>query len=99
MSAEQFDTMLNAQGSKCAICKTELILTGKGQSAIDHCHKSNRVRGILCGSCNYKLGFIEKVGVGFVIAGCEYLNDTLGSTIFCPPIKTKRRRRKRNNVK
>jgi len=46
--------MKQKQDNKCAICKKEL---GFGYlSAIDHCHKTGKVRGILCRGCNLGLG-------------------------------------------
>lgn len=53
------------QGNKCSICKQEVFLE------IDHCHKTNKVRGLLCGVCNKSLGFIEKEG--FLEKALEYL--------------------------
>jgi hypothetical protein len=43
-----------SQGNRCAICDDELG-TGK-QVHVDHCHRTNRVRGILCAKCNTGLG-------------------------------------------
>lgn len=47
---------LNAQKSKCAICKTKIELN---TAHLDHNHKSGKIRGVLCQSCNLKLGIIE----------------------------------------
>lgn len=41
----------------CEICSTEFTTNRK---VIDHCHKDNHVRGILCDSCNTTLGQLEK---------------------------------------
>ena len=38
------------QDFKCAICKEETNL------AVDHCHNSTKVRGLLCNNCNNGLG-------------------------------------------
>lgn len=48
------------QKQKCAMCFKDL---GDGRVHIDHCHKTNKVRGILHISCNMMLGIIEKEGV------------------------------------
>lgn len=37
----------------CAICKTSLL---DKKAHIDHCHKTNKVRGVLCELCNKGLG-------------------------------------------
>jgi transcription elongation factor Elf1 len=51
-----YETMLAAQDGKCAICKTTEPGTGMERFAIDHCHGTKVVRGLLCNSCNNGLG-------------------------------------------
>lgn len=58
---EEATDLLASQGGCCAICKTELTLDNRDKpagdhSAIDHCHTTGRVRGILCMHCNQGLG-------------------------------------------
>lgn len=56
----QYDTMLEAQDYKCVICGNEDEVEGR-RLAIDHCHTSGQVRGLLCGPCNRGLGlFYDK---------------------------------------
>lgn len=51
MTHERYEEMLKGQGGKCAICRTST--PGKrGVFAIDHCHHSGVVRGLLCNTCN-----------------------------------------------
>jgi Recombination endonuclease VII len=54
-----YDRMLAEQGGKCLIC--EATDAGKvGQCfAVDHCHATGRVRGLLCIKCNSRLGWFE----------------------------------------
>ena len=58
LAPEDVDRMLEQQNGCCAICGgppgTEGIFM------VDHCHETNRVRGLLCRSCNTKLGWFEK---------------------------------------
>jgi hypothetical protein len=54
----EFEEMFNSQEGKCKICYTELELLSK-ITHVDHCHTSNKVRGILCGSCNVALGHMK----------------------------------------
>lgn len=58
LSAEQYDAMLRRQNGVCAICgkpetsrKTKLL-------SVDHDHRTNRVRGLLCTRCNVAIGLL-----------------------------------------
>ncbi|MFB7027166.1 MULTISPECIES: endonuclease VII domain-containing protein [unclassified Streptomyces] len=51
LSAEDYKRLLEAQGGKCAICRE----TRKTNLAVDHCHKTEAVRGLLCARCNGQL--------------------------------------------
>lgn len=46
--------MKKEQNSQCLICKLK-----KRPLVIDHCHSSNKVRGLLCRSCNQGLGLMK----------------------------------------
>jgi len=50
----EFDKMLVDQNNRCKICSSEFISTK--HTHIDHCHDTNRVRGLLCNNCNLALG-------------------------------------------
>lgn len=57
LSKDQYDGLIQKQGSKCAICLCELDpFDGTTNTHIDHCHESGKVRGILCRACNVALG-------------------------------------------
>ena len=51
----EYDQMLRDQDYKCAICGNEDEVEGR-RLAIDHCHDSGKIRGLLCGKCNRGLG-------------------------------------------
>ena len=55
LTPEEFDALLQAQGNACAICKVEA--SGVRAWHVDHCHTTEKVRGILCTKCNPMLGF------------------------------------------
>jgi hypothetical protein len=61
LSTENFQTLWEKQGKKCAICGTPFQLE-YGKYGVDHDHKTGKVRGILCMRCNIALGFYETVG-------------------------------------
>lgn len=59
LTPEEYDTMLNAQNGCCALCKKPEISRFKGRLralAVDHCHKTGIVRGLLCAHCNHAIG-------------------------------------------
>ena len=55
ITLEQYNNMLKAQNYSCAICGEEDEVEGR-RLAIDHCHTTGQVRGLLCGKCNRGLG-------------------------------------------
>jgi hypothetical protein len=48
--------MIVEQGNRCAVCFTTNPASKSGTWHVDHCHKSGRVRGLLCARCNIGLG-------------------------------------------
>lgn len=52
---EHYQDMLTKQSNSCAICQK---LIG-WEAAVDHCHKTNIVRGLLCSSCNTGIGMLK----------------------------------------
>ncbi len=49
--------MLDDQVGRCAICEIEFSDTVK--YVVDHCHSTNKVRGLLCYPCNVALGMFK----------------------------------------
>lgn len=62
ISEEDYQRMLLDQGGVCAVC-------GKGEArvfngklcplSVDHCHRSGKVRGLLCSHCNVGIGNLK----------------------------------------
>lgn len=64
VTPEEYDAMAEAQGQVCAICRNpETRINPKTHApqalAVDHCHKSKKVRGLLCWQCNTGLGKVK----------------------------------------
>ena len=57
ITVEQYNQMLLIQNNTCKICKN-MCKSGKNL-AVDHCHATGKVRGLLCATCNVNLGRIE----------------------------------------
>jgi len=55
---EWFDSQYASQGGKCAICETDKP-RGKGGFHVDHCHKTGKLRALLCAECNMMLGLAK----------------------------------------
>lgn len=76
ITEEQYDEMLAAQEGKCAICSTDKP-TGKWKVfAIDHCHDTGKVRGLLCNECNRGMGLLRDAPE-LLIKAAEYLNKNI----------------------
>ena len=71
---EDYNNMLEKQKNCCAICfSKDPQITNKKYFFIDHCHKTNRVRGLLCYLCNSLLGK-AKDNVAILSSAIKYLN-------------------------
>lgn len=57
LSDAEYAAMLAEQGGVCAICGGECA-TG-WRLAVDHCHQTGQIRGLLCGRCNRAIGQME----------------------------------------
>lgn len=55
ITLEDYFTKLQEQNNKCKICGIDVSELDK-DLAVDHCHKTNKVRGLLCFNCNAGLG-------------------------------------------
>lgn len=59
ITLEEYNRKLAEQNNKCAICGITADNNGKSL-AVDHSHKDNTVRGLLCNNCNVALGFVQE---------------------------------------
>lgn len=71
-----YEKMLVAQGGVCLICKEKETRknkhTGTCRLHVDHCHKTGKVRGLLCQRCNFGIGnFREDSGI--MLEAIKYL--------------------------
>lgn len=53
ITIQQYDALFAAQNGVCAICSRP---PGKRRLAVDHCHTTKAVRGLLCVQCNTAIG-------------------------------------------
>lgn len=66
--------MEKKQLGKCKICHSNKRNGSKKWLDVDHCHKTGRVRGLLCNQCNQALGLLKDCP-DRLIRIQEYLND------------------------
>ena len=59
--------LLRDEIGKCQLCDNVERLV------IDHCHETGLVRGVLCGSCNLKIGWVEGLNHHWVSLAAGYL--------------------------
>mgnify|MGYP000125404305 CR=1 FL=1 len=59
ITEEDYNNLLIKQDYSCAICRTDKP-TGKWKRfAVDHCHHSGDIRGLLCNECNRGMGLLK----------------------------------------
>jgi hypothetical protein len=68
LTVERYNEMLTIQNNQCAICRADFNKNLK--PCVDHCHRTNMVRGLLCRKCNLSLHYIE---FKFIEQAQEYL--------------------------
>lgn len=56
IEVSDFNELMAAQGGSCAICGESDTSKPNNFPLVDHCHKTGKVRGLLCMSCNQGLG-------------------------------------------
>jgi hypothetical protein len=66
---EEVEILRGQQGNCCALCDKKFLST----PCVDHCHKTGKVRGLLCVRCNSALGDLERPG--WLPRAVKYLGD------------------------
>jgi hypothetical protein len=56
---EKYEEQLKLQNNKCAICGIDIENYNR-RFSIDHNHKTNKIRELLCNRCNVALGLIKE---------------------------------------
>lgn len=73
LSVEEYERMLLAQQGVCRICKREQARNRR--LAVDHCHKTGLVRGLLCDECNHGIGNFQD-RLDLLKAAIDYLQES-----------------------
>jgi len=79
LDKEDLDKMFVDQQGCCAICTHPFV---NQRPAVDHCHITNKVRGLLCQKCNTAIGLLED-NITSLENAIKYLkNEPLSETSF-----------------
>jgi hypothetical protein len=77
ITIEDYQNMLVKQNNVCAICfKEDMTIEANSMRlkglCIDHCHVTNKVRGLLCNKCNPMIGY-SKDSIKLLESAISYL--------------------------
>lgn len=75
ISLDEYKEMSERQNHVCAICGNAETATLRGEVkslAVDHCHQTGEVRGLLCTDCNRALGLF-KDNINVIRKAADYL--------------------------
>ena len=61
LDGSTFQQLVRSQGGICAICGKKLLFQSELRPpSVDHDHATGQVRGVLCQSCNLRVGWFEQ---------------------------------------
>jgi hypothetical protein len=95
-SIEDYEEILEKQKGVCDCCKRENTTTRNGKIkrfAIDHCHKTGKVRGLLCQFCNALMGYsrdsisILKSAIIYLEKHANNQKELINATIHTKDVK------------
>ena len=72
LTLKQYDEIAVKQNNVCAICKQSESRKGKPRLAVDHDHKTGKIRSLLCDRCNRLLGN-AKDNISLLAEAIQYL--------------------------
>lgn len=80
LTIETYESLVKLQNNLCAICKS----SNKGSETknnwcVDHDHKTDKVRGLLCHNCNLMIGY-AKDNISILTSAIQYLSQNDNTT-------------------
>lgn len=78
LTIEDYTKMLKEQKNGCAICNHKFTdtKTFKNRLFVDHCHKTGKVRGLLCSECNFGISKF-KDNPKIILSAMRYIEKSL----------------------
>jgi hypothetical protein len=70
----ELDDLRVKQNYSCKLCGKHELDTPRKSLCVDHCHKTNKVRGLLCESCNQALGLFYD-NINTIEKAAKYLRE------------------------
>lgn len=74
ITIHDYNRMLEEQSFSCKICQTSHEQF-KTKLAVDHCHTTGKVRGLLCTKCNLSVGYYENWLFEWIDKIKDYIKD------------------------
>lgn len=75
LTEADYQALLKKQEGGCAICAQQQADTTGRRLAVDHCHTTGKVRGLLCGRCNTGLGMFTD-NLELLTKAFDYLEES-----------------------
>lgn len=72
MSLKDYNKLFIKQKEVCAICKVKKLPRYQKNLHVDHCHKTKKIRGLLCWKCNSAIGLFND-NISILLAAIKYL--------------------------
>lgn len=89
ITLQDVDNLTKNQNNKCKICQEEIT---KKNIAVDHCHETGKIRGVLCKLCNTGLGAFAD-DICLVQRAASYLLNTQHIKSFANPAEMRYNRK------
>lgn len=78
ISLQDYNELLTKQNGKCSICEVDnngYYRKKLRAFAVDHCHTTSKIRGLLCSDCNTGIGLL-KDNIDLLNNAIKYLNNS-----------------------
>lgn len=84
ISPDVYKQLLEKQNGKCAICNQKETVSNQFcimQLAVDHDHKTGKIRGLLCKNCNQAIGLLNE-RIDYLENAKQYLLNAVEGSCF-----------------
>jgi hypothetical protein len=82
INIEQYEGMLMQQNNRCSICSKDSANYKRKELYVDHCHRTKKIRGLLCQKCNQGLGLFDD-NPKYLAEALAYINRSIANERSC----------------